>query len=168
MFKILFLLLSVVAASPQPDSFKEYRRMVDSAPFIVINKDSLTLTLCSESGEVLRHYGVSVAKKFGNKERRGDGRTPEGVFKINQVLKSDYLSHDFGDGKGPVKGAYGPWFLRLSTPGFIDIGIHGTHKPESIGTRDTEGCIRLRNEDILDLKQLVKVGTPVIILPDSK
>ena len=51
-------------------------------------------------------------------------------------------------------------------PGFRDIGIHGTPFPESIGTRATEGCIRLRNEDILDLKQRVKVGTVVIILPD--
>ncbi len=51
------------------------------------------------------------------------------------------------------------------TPRSLD-GIHGTPFPESIGTRATEGCIRLRNEDITDLKGRVRVGTTVIILPD--
>ena len=66
-----------------------------------------------------------------------------------------------------MKGAYGPWFLRLDVPGRRDIGIHGTHLPESIGTRATEGCIRLANEDIKDLKERIKVGTVVTILPDT-
>ena len=43
------------------------------------------------------------------------------------------------------------------------IGIHGTHKPEAMGMRDSEGCIRLRNENVVDLKQYVRVGTKVII-----
>ena len=96
-----------------------------------------------------------------------DKQSPEGTFKINQLLNAKGLSHDFKDGKGPVKDAYGPWFLRLDVPGFWDIGIHGTPFPESIGTRATEGCVRMRNEDILDLKSRVKVGTVVIILPDA-
>lgn len=55
--------------------------------------------------------------------------------------------------------------MRLEVPGHKGIGIHGTHKPESIGTRDTEGCIRLRNEDIADLKTKVNIGMVVIVLP---
>ncbi len=51
-------------------------------------------------------------------------------------------------------------------PGFRDIGIHGTPFPESIGSRATEGCIRLNNQDIVDLKNRVKLGTVVIITPD--
>lgn len=105
---------------------------------------------------------------YGNKQRKGDHKTPEGNFKICQICDSHAWSHDFKDGKGVVKHAYGPWFLRLSVPGFHDIGIHGTHRPESIGTRATEGCIRLKNEDIADLKSRIRVGTPVIILPDPQ
>ena len=51
-------------------------------------------------------------------------------------------------------------------PGFRDIGIHGTPFPESIGIRATEGCVRLTNQDIADLKSRVKLGTVVIITPD--
>ena len=47
------------------------------------------------------------------------------------------------------------------------IGIHGTHAPSSIGTRATEGCIRLYNDDIEALGQKVTVGMPVIIGPEE-
>ena len=60
-------------------------------------------------------------------------------------------------------GAYGPWFIRLKT-GWNGIGIHGTHDPGSIGTDVTEGCIRLQNKDVEELKkQYIKVGLPVVI-----
>lgn len=147
--------------------FRKYLAQVDDYPFIVISKTALTLDLVDGNGKVIAHYGCACSKYYGNKERKGDNKTPEGQFKITQLLNARGLSHDFGDGKGPIRNAYGPWFLRLGVPGYIDIGIHGTHLPESIGTRATEGCIRLTNEDITDLKQRVHVGTPVIILPDA-
>ena len=43
------------------------------------------------------------------------------------------------------------------------IGIHGTHDPASIGTRASEGCIRLENSQVEALKKLVCVGTKVVI-----
>lgn len=147
-------------------NFSEYLSQVDEYPFIVISKTDLTLDLVNAQGNSIAHYRCACAVNYGPKERRGDHKTPEGTFRITQLLNARGLSHDFGDGKGPVRNAYGPWFLRLGVPGYIDIGIHGTHLPESIGTRATEGCIRLTNEDITDLKQRVHVGTPVIILPD--
>lgn len=57
--------------------------------------------------------------------------------------------------------------MRLKVPGFRSIGIHGTNEPESIGTRASQGCVRLRNEEIVRLKELVRVGTPVEILPEG-
>lgn len=138
----------------------------DRKPFIIIDKNSLTLLLIGSDGTIVRSYGIACAVNLGNKEIRGDHKTPEGRFPINQILNSADLSYDFKDGKGPIAGAYGPWFLRLDVPGFYDIGIHGTHLPSSIGSRCTEGCIRMKNEDIEELKDLVRVGMPVIILPD--
>ena len=168
MKKVLFLLLALLPAlgvrAQAP--FAKYLNQVDSAPFIVVDKEALKLTLVDAQGEAIKEYGCSCAINYGAKKVRGDHKTPEGTFKINELLNAKGLSHDFKDGKGPVKDAYGPWFLRLDVPGFWDIGIHGTPFPESIGTRATEGCIRLRNEDITDLKGRVKLGTTVIILPD--
>jgi hypothetical protein len=43
--------------------------------------------------------------------------------------------------------------------------IHGTNQPSTIGTFVSSGCIRLTNEDIMDLYSRVKVGTRVVVLP---
>ena len=45
-----------------------------------------------------------------------------------------------------------------------EYAIHGTNRPNSIGTFASYGCIRMYNEDILDLLERVHVGTPVIVL----
>ncbi len=170
MKRILILLLALLPAlsAGAQGRFEKYLDQAEGAPFIVIDKQAFTLTLVDPQGAPIKEYPMACAINYGPKKVKGDHKTPEGTFKINQLLNAKGLSHDFRDGKGPVKDAYGPWFLRLAVPGFIDIGIHGTPFPESIGTRSTEGCIRLRNEDILDLKQRVKVGTVVIILPDPQ
>jgi lipoprotein-anchoring transpeptidase ErfK/SrfK len=43
--------------------------------------------------------------------------------------------------------------------------IHGTNAPGTIGTRATAGCIRMVNEDVIDLYDRVKVGAKVVVLP---
>lgn len=47
--------------------------------------------------------------------------------------------------------------------------IHGTNKPESIGTDASSGCIRMHNEDVVDLYDKVKVGAHVYVIgPQGK
>ncbi|HIT03886.1 MAG TPA: L,D-transpeptidase [Candidatus Caccocola faecipullorum] len=129
-----------------------------------VSKGEHLLRVMSGS-DVVDSFGIAVGKNTGQKERAGDMRTPEGIFTVEQVQDASWWSHDFGDGKGPVAGAYGPWFIRLKT-GWRGIGIHGTHDPASIGTDATEGCIRLRNEDVDRLKEkYVKIGMRVVIRP---
>jgi lipoprotein-anchoring transpeptidase ErfK/SrfK len=41
--------------------------------------------------------------------------------------------------------------------------IHGTHQPWTIGESVSSGCIRLRNEDVISLYDMIKVGTKVIV-----
>lgn len=160
LFVLLALLLPGVSSLPCAATPQE------GGETIVIDKQNFTLTLQAADGTPVKVYRIACGTGFGNKTRRGDHKTPEGTFRINQILNARGLSHDFGDGRGPVRNAYGPWFLRLDVPGYRDIGIHGTHLPESIGTRATEGCIRLTNEDIADLKSRVHLGMNVTILPD--
>ena len=164
---LLFLAISSFFSSAE-NNYSVFLEDVDAFPFIVVNKTDLTLHLIDQEGNTIRGYKISCAENYGNKERRGDHKTPEGFFKINQILNSSALSHDFGDGKGEIAGAYGPWFLRLDVPGFDDIGIHGTHLPSSIGGRNTEGCVRMNNEDITELKSYSFLGMNVIILPDNE
>ena len=131
---------------------------------LIIRKSEYTLSVF-RGDSLLAKYPIAIGLNSGDKERIGDRRTPVGEFRISQIQNSASWVHDFGDGKGTMSGAYGPWFLRLKTPGWTGIGIHGTHDPSSLGTMATEGCIRLLNESLAKLKNIVTIGTPVTIVP---
>lgn len=141
---------------------------ISKANHIVISKQDLTLSLYDSDKKLICRFPVAVGKNYGNKQRPGDMKTPEGEFTIQQIQPASDWGHDFGDGKGWIEHCYGNWFIRLKTPPHRGIGIHGTHAPESIGTRATEGCIRLENRMLDSLKPMVKVGMKVTILSSEK
>ncbi|MBR0037381.1 MAG: L,D-transpeptidase [Bacteroidales bacterium] len=115
--------------------------------------------------DTLLLFPISCGRNLGHKLRTGDMRTPEGTFRVTSIEDASDWGHDFHDGNGFIRHAYGPWFFRLSFG--HGIGIHGTHDPASMGLRATEGCIRLRNEDLQKLRPYIKIGMWVEILPDT-
>ena len=56
-----------------------------------------------------------------------------------------------------------PMGVRALTLDRDEIAIHGTNRPDSIGTFASYGCIRMHNRDIVDLFERVRVGTPVLV-----
>ena len=166
----------------------------DEQHLIRIHKQSYRLELFEDGkAQPLKEYSIAVAKNPGDKQKTGDNRTPtswgsaavipakylgagvgvasaEVPFVVEEICDASFWTHDFGDGKGEIAGAYGPWFISLDT-GWIGIGIHGTHDPASIGTMASEGCIRMHNQDVAELKNLIYgpakgVGTRVVITED--
>lgn len=119
--------------------------------WILVSKGQYRLSLY-RGRDLVKTYNVAIGKNPGNKRRVGDNRTPEGQFRVLSIENASTWKHDFGDGKGEIAGAYGPWFIRLDTGGWKGIGIHGTHAPDSLGTMASEGCIRMNNDEIRDLK----------------
>lgn len=145
-----------------------YSNLFENIPeskMLIVDKNQLMMTVINYKGTVLYTFPISVGKNYGQKQGRGDLRTPQGLFKIVSVEDSRNWSYDFEDDSLPaIKGAYGPYFFRLGTE-FQGIGIHGTHNPLSVGLRVTHGCIRLTNTDLVKLKKLVGPGTSVVITP---
>ena len=87
--------------------------------------------------------------------------TPLGRFAVAEVIPT-----------GDPKAFLGPIVMPLTAfsnvlneyaGGNGRVAIHGTSKPELIGTAASHGCIRMRNADIQRLTRLVRGGTPVII-----
>ena len=134
---------------------------------VVVSKSDFTLSVISEKGDTLYSCIIAYGKNSGNKTMVGDYKTPEGSFKVKMIYDATSWKHNFGDGKGTISGAYGPYFIRLDVPGFESIGIHGTCFPESMGTMSTEGCIRCTNEDISKFVKYISIGSEVEILPDK-
>ena len=131
---------------------------------IIVDKPHLKL-LVVEKGDTIFRAGICCGAARGDKTKKDDNKTPEGDFRIAMIQNSKDWLWNPGDGRPLVPNCYGPWFLRLDSP-FHSIGIHGTGAPRSIGHRSSHGCIRVTNENISRLKELVEVGTRVTIIPD--
>ncbi len=150
----------------------EYAKKLLNSPydkFLVVDKASLRVLLYDRFGRCLKAYDCAASKNFGTKHKRADSRTPEGFFSVEGIYNStDWLFTD-DDGKtSDKKGQFGPRFIRIKTPVTMQVGIHGTCAPWSIGSRSSHGCVRIKNEQILELVDLVTPGMPVIILPGKR
>lgn len=168
--KSLLLILSILvtcelSAKVDFNTLKESYNPNTSKGLLYIDKQDLTITLFNSSGDIIVTYPIACGRNIGPKRKKGDYKTPEGLFSLQDIQDASSWGHDFKDGNGYIPHAYGPWFMRLKT-GFSGIGIHGTHDPNSIGTRATEGCIRLNNENLALLKPMVTIGMSVIIGPE--
>lgn len=137
---------------------------------LLISKKDFTLEIWRDS-VMIKEYRVALGKNPDDKRAKGDNATPLGDFRIEKIENSSKWTHDFNDGKGVIEGAYGPYFLRLKTgkeetvskKSWSGIGIHGTHDNASIGTNASEGCVRMKNEELVEMMEFAEVGTAVKI-----
>lgn len=137
--------------------------------FLVVDKGKMKVQVYDCYGRKEVEYGIACAKNFGTKHEKGDSRTPEGFFSVEGIYDStDWLFTDDNGVTSPKKGQFGPRFIRLRIPTTSQIGIHGTCAPWSIGSRASHGCIRVTNENIFKLVEIVEVGMPVIVNPGSR
>lgn len=168
-------------SSPSADRYRAgiLPAMADAAPkyaeallnsryprFIIADKGSMRVIVYDSLGVELRSFKMAAGKNYGTKHKRRDCRTPEGLFSVEGVYNStEWLYTDDDGNTSQVKGQFGPRFIRLRIPTTRQIGIHGTCAPWSVGGRRSHGCMRLHNEDILELVALVDSGMPVIVNP---
>jgi len=139
------------------------------ADSVVVEKAKRTLTLFA-AGLPIRSYQVALGTQpSGDKIRQGDGRTPEGIFRIdykNAQSKYHMALHISYPDAAHIQRADA---LGVSPGG--DIMIHGLpDKFASLGVahRDynwTEGCIAVTDEEIEEIWRAVPKGSPVQIKP---
>jgi lipoprotein-anchoring transpeptidase ErfK/SrfK len=131
----------------------------------VIDSDARYLYYTLPQGKAIR-YGVTVGEealawsgvaKVGRKEE-WPSWTP--TAEIHQRISGlpDFVS---GGPQNPL-GARAMYMFEGSRDTLYRI--HGTNQPEYIGQAISSGCIRMTNEDVIDLFNRVKVGTPVVVL----
>ena len=151
------------------ESLKYAQKLINSPyeRFIVVDKERMLVILYDKYGRVEKEYKMACAKNYGTKQGEWDSRTPEGFFSAQGVYDStDWLFKD-KDGKVSQKrGQYGPRFIRLKNG--KGVGIHGTCSPGALGRRVSHGCIRIHNDNILELVEYVEKGMPIIVSPSKK
>jgi lipoprotein-anchoring transpeptidase ErfK/SrfK len=145
----------------------EYHRK-EAPGSIVVDTDARYLYYVLADNRAIR-YGVAVGEealswygvaKVGRKEE-WPSWTP--TAEIKQRL--DVPNFVEGGAHNPM-GARGIYLYQGSKDTLFRI--HGTNQPEYIGQAISSGCIRMTNEDVIDLYNRVKVGTMVIVLPASR
>jgi lipoprotein-anchoring transpeptidase ErfK/SrfK len=106
-------------------------------------------------GSIVTVEGNDVVRKYP------DGRAVplEAAEGHEIVAGGNLIIPPFGTNQRKYKGVLGTHRLVLGD----GYGIHGTDVPSSIGQSASHGCVRLRNEDIETLYQMVPIGTPVYI-----
>ncbi|MBN1572689.1 MAG: L,D-transpeptidase family protein [Deltaproteobacteria bacterium] len=150
-----------------PDySEEEFKAVPDWEPnpgetySVVIRKTKYIMDVLDSKGNVVCEFPVSVGSNpdLADKKMVGDSRTPEGDFTVSNIHgSSDWRFKN-------IELAYGPYFIRLNTPGWTGIGIHGTNEPYLLGAPVSHGCIRLNSKNVVKLRNAVKVGTRVKIV----
>jgi lipoprotein-anchoring transpeptidase ErfK/SrfK len=130
---------------------------------IVIKTGERRLYYVRGDGTALR-YRVAVGKPgkqwFG--EAQIDGKYVRPAWSPPAEVKRDNPRlPDVIPGGAPNN----PMGARALTLNLDEYAIHGTNRPSSIGTYASYGCIRMLNEDIVDLYDQVDVGTRVVVVP---
>jgi lipoprotein-anchoring transpeptidase ErfK/SrfK len=154
---------NVPVAEPFRRAIVEYHRK-EAPGSIVVDSDNHYLYLVQNDGKALR-YGITVGE---------EAMAWSGIAKVGSMTE------------------WPPWhptkseIERLGVPTFVAPGpdnpmgsralylysggkdtlfrIHGTNQPEYIGQSISSGCIRMTNEDVIDLYNRVKMGTIVVVL----
>jgi lipoprotein-anchoring transpeptidase ErfK/SrfK len=128
---------------------------------IIIDTPRRYLLLVQENGRALR-YGIGVGrpgftwagvKEVSAKREWPDWTPPEEMLR----RRPDLPRHMAGGPENPL----GARALYLGSSLYR---IHGSNEPWTIGTAVSSGCIRMRNEDVIDLYGRVHIGTKVVVI----
>ncbi|MGA2793038.1 MAG: L,D-transpeptidase [Roseiarcus sp.] len=138
---------------------------------IVVDPNDRFLYLVQENGWALR-YGVGVGKveAFNFRGEAKIGRkaewphwTPTPDMIAREPDRYGPYSEGMPGGEGNPLGARALYLYKDGKD--THYRLHGTIEPWSIGTKVSSGCIRLLNQDIMDLYRRVPLGAKVVVLP---
>jgi lipoprotein-anchoring transpeptidase ErfK/SrfK len=149
-----------VQLEPEYQRQMVFYRTTEAPGTIIVQTSERHLYLVQGNGRALR-YGIGVGR---------DGFTWQGLLKISRkaewpdwtpppemIERQPYLPRFMAGGPGNPLGA------RALYLGATVYRIHGTNRPDTIGTAVSSGCFRLVNSDVADLYDRVPVGTKVVV-----
>ena len=145
---------------------KEVDYTADDKPgTIVVDTFARKLYLVGEAGTAMR-YPIAVGREgisfrgTGTVGRKAEWPAWQPTANMIRTMPEMYGAY----AAGLPGGLENPLGARALYLGSTLYRIHGTNAPWSIGSGVSSGCIRMRNEDVTDLYERVKVGTKVIVI----
>jgi LysM repeat protein len=145
----------------KPDDILKLNRplkIITGKPSLIVWKSEFRMTLFID-GIYIKQYMVGIGL---------DDKTPTGEFVIgDRMIRAPWTTPDgrvlnYGDA-GYRLGER--WIAFQDQPGASGLGIHGTHDEASIGTKCSNGCLRMKNAEVVELYDFVTRGSAVDIRP---
>ncbi|TMJ01242.1 MAG: L,D-transpeptidase [Alphaproteobacteria bacterium] len=128
---------------------------------IIIDTPNTFLYLVQPGGRAIR-YGIGVGRDgfrwSGTQTITKKAEWPDWTPPAEMIQRQPYLPRFMAGG------ATNPLGARAMYLGNTVYRIHGTNAPSTIGQRVSSGCIRLTNEDVIDLASRVNIGTKVVVI----
>lgn len=163
---VLFLLSMSLCVSAQASAWAR-----DSFSLALVDKTKHLLHLAQYNGdriEIIKSYHATLGKAPGDKTAVNDLKTPEGIYFFTARMAPPAIKKKFGllaimmDYPNPVD--------RLAGKTGYDIMLHATDDPSRLlKDRDSEGCVVIGNDHILEVSRKIRLGlTPIIIYPELK
>jgi lipoprotein-anchoring transpeptidase ErfK/SrfK len=129
---------------------------------VIVDTPHTYLYFVMGGGKAMR-YGIGVGREgftwAGTKTVERKAEWPDWTPPPEMIQRQPYLP------RFVAGGATNPLGARAMYLSGSVYRIHGTNAPSTIGTRVSSGCIRLVNEDVIDLYSRVQVGSKVIVMP---
>ena len=151
-------------AEPFRRAIVDYHRK-EAPGSIVVDSDNHYLYYVLDGGKAIR-YGVTVGEEalaFSGVARVGNMREwPDWVPTADIHKRIEGLPARVAGGPDNPLGARALYLYQGNKDTLFRI--HGTNQPEYIGASISSGCIRMTNEDVIDLYNRVKMGTVVVVL----
>ena len=161
------------APADEPDDAKidpRLRRQIvdyngkEAAGTIIVDTPHTFLYYVLGNGKAMR-YGIGVGREgftwSGVKTVERKTEWPDWYPPSEMLARQPYLPRMTAGGPGNPLGARAMYIAGTQ------YRIHGTNAPSTIGKQVSSGCIRLTNEDVIDLFDRVQIGAKVIVLPQT-
>lgn len=126
---------------------------VNTCIFSAVVDKSQNILLLKRQGEVVKTYIVSTGE---------DNSTPIGTFKIvNKIVSPTWFRVGAVIPPDSPENILGSRWMGFDIKGY---GIHGTTEPDELGKQVTMGCVRMRNDEVEELFDILPIGTEVTII----
>jgi len=139
-------------------------RSPEAAGTIIVDTPHTYLYYVLGDGKAIR-YGIGVGREgftwAGVRSIERKAEWPDWYPPAEMVARQPYLPRMTSGGPGNPLGARAMYIAGTQ------YRIHGTNAPTTIGKHVSSGCIRLTNDDVIDLYGRVQIGAKVIVLPQT-
>jgi lipoprotein-anchoring transpeptidase ErfK/SrfK len=111
--------------------------------------------MLKSDGEIIKAYTISTGR---------NNSTPVGTFKIkDKIVNPTWFKPGAPEPipAGNPENILGTRWLGFDLPSY---GIHGTTEPETLGQQVTDGCVRMKNEEVEELFSLLPFDTEAVII----